>query len=55
MISVTFNFSEFCISSVIDYRLLFVIYDQSDFSLPIRFCRGVVLYIVMSKLRALDN
>ena len=44
MLSVTFNFSEFCISSIIECHLLFV-----------RFGRGVVLYIVMSKLRALNN
>jgi hypothetical protein len=44
MISVTFNFSEFCISSITECHLLFV-----------RFGRGVVLCFVMSKIRALDN
>jgi hypothetical protein len=55
MMSDTFNFSKICTSSIIECHLLFVIYDQSDFSLPIRFGRGVVLYIVMNKFRALDN
>jgi len=57
MISVTFNFSEICTSSIIECQMnvLFFRCDQSDFSLPIRFGRGVIMYIVMSKLPALDN
>jgi hypothetical protein len=57
MISATFNFSEIFTSSIYECQMnvLFFRCDQSDFSLPIRFGPGVIMYIVMSKRRALDN